>query len=200
MSAVILGAVGILLSGGLAAAGDHRITLVTGELKDPFYVTMAAGAKAEAKKLGVTLDWQGPSAWDPSLQIPVFDSVFASKPEFLIAVPDDDKALILPLKKFRGAGIPVLTADTDVADLSVRIGNITSNNTVGGTLSAKTIAEVLGERVKCSCSAIPRGSPRRTIGRWVSRPRSRNTLALSTSARSFTTALTQPTPPGLPTP
>ena len=71
--------------------------------------------------------------------------MFASKPEFLIAVPDDDKALILPLRKFRDAGIPVLTADTDVADLSVRIGNITSDNTVGGTLSAKTIAEVLGD-------------------------------------------------------
>jgi len=145
VAAAILGAVGILVSGGLASANDHRITLVTGELKDPFYVTMAAGAKSEAKKLGVTLDWQGPSSWDPSLQIPVLDSVFASKPEFLIAVPDDDKALILPLKKFGAAGIPVLTADTDVADPSVRIGNITSNNTVGGTLSAKTIAEALSD-------------------------------------------------------
>src|SRR5262249_46591727 len=145
VTAAILATIGTLLFGGLAAARDHRITLVTGELKDPFYVTMAAGARAQAKKLGVTLDWQGPSAWDPSLQIPVFDSVLASKPEFLIAVPDDDKALIQPLRKFGDAGIPVLTADTDVADPSVRIGNITSDNKVGGTLSAQTIAEVLGD-------------------------------------------------------
>jgi len=146
IAAITLGAIGIFLSGSPVAAGNHRITLVTGELKDPFYVTMAAGAKAEAKKLGVTLVWQGPASWDPSLQIPLLDSVLASKPEFLIAVPDDDKALILPLRKFHDAGIPVLTADTDVADHSVRIGNITSDNTVGGTLSAKTIAEVLGDK------------------------------------------------------
>ena len=147
VAAIFVGTIVQLAVGGFAAADQaHRVTLVTGELKDPFYVTMAAGAKSEAEKRGVTLSWQGPSAWDPSLQIPVFDSVLASKPEFLIAVPDDDKALILPLKKFGDAGIPVLTADTDVADPSVRIGNITSDNTVGGTLSAKTIAKVLDEK------------------------------------------------------
>ena len=128
----------------IVAKSNYNITLVTGEQKDSFYVTMAAGAKAEAEKLGVTLNWQAPSAFDPSLQIPVFDSVLASKPQFLIAVPDDATALIVPLKKFGDANIPVITADTDVTDTSVRLGNITSDNELGGTLAAKTLADVLG--------------------------------------------------------
>ncbi len=123
---------------------NYHITLVTGELKDPFYVTMAAGAKAEAAKLGVTLSWQAPTAFDPSLEIPVLSAVLASRPQFLIAVPDDNKALIAPLRNFDNAGIPVLTADTDVADPSVRLGNITSDNLLGGKLAATELAKFVG--------------------------------------------------------
>ncbi len=144
-------------SASLTAKSNYKITLVTGEQKDPFYVTMAAGAKAEAAKLGVTLNWQAPSAFDPSLEIPVLDSVLASKPQFLVAVPDDDKALIVPLKKFGDAGIPVITADTDVADKSVRLGNITSDNELGGTLSAKTLAEAVNNTGKVFLLCVPPG-------------------------------------------
>jgi len=130
--------------GGAGHGKDYRITLVTGELKDPFYVSMAAGAKAEARQLGVSVSWQAPTAFDPSLEIPILSAVLASKPQFLIATPDDDKALIAPLRSFDQAGIPVMTVDTDVSDPTVRLGNVTSDNLLGGELAGKQLASVVG--------------------------------------------------------
>ena len=47
------------------------MTLVAGVKGDEFYITMNCGAQAEAKKLGVALDFQGPDQFDATLQTPV---------------------------------------------------------------------------------------------------------------------------------
>jgi ribose transport system substrate-binding protein len=117
---------------------------VTGDNHDPFYVTMNQGAQAEAKKLGVTVIWQGPAQFEAQLQIPILDSVLAAKPNFLINAPDDVKALIQPLEQFKKAGIPVITVDTDVNNHSVRLANLTSNNILGGQLAAAFLNKSLG--------------------------------------------------------
>jgi len=127
----------------LKANSNYKITLIVGQNNDPFFVTMAAGATAEAKRLGVTLDWQGPANYDPTGQIPIVDAVLAAKPQFLVIAPTDGTALIAPIKQFGSAGIPVLTVDSDVSDATVRIGNITSNNVYGGQVGAETIAKLV---------------------------------------------------------
>ncbi|MGZ6993381.1 MAG: ABC transporter substrate-binding protein, partial [Ilumatobacteraceae bacterium] len=144
-------------SASLTANSNYKITLVVGQNNDPFYVTLANGATAEAKALGVTFSWQGPANFDPSLQIPIYDSVLAAKPQFLIAVPTDAQALIAPLKQFGAAGIPVLTVDTDVTDASVRIGNITSDNKLGGTLAAQQLATLVNNTGKVFLLCDPPG-------------------------------------------
>ncbi|MEY2532934.1 MAG: ribose transport system substrate-binding protein, partial [bacterium] len=45
-------------SGG--AGENYKMTLLAGVKGDEFYITMNCGAQAEAKKQGVTLDFQGP--------------------------------------------------------------------------------------------------------------------------------------------
>ena len=130
-------------SAPITANSNYKITLIVGQNNDPFFVTMANGATAEAKALGVTLTWQGPANYDPSVQIPIVDAVLAAKPQFLIVAPTDGTALIAPLKQFGSAGIPVLTVDSDVTDTSVRIGNITSNNNYGGQVAAQQIATLV---------------------------------------------------------
>ncbi|WP_162903822.1 substrate-binding domain-containing protein [Leucobacter sp. wl10] len=134
-------------SGG-DAKGEFRIALVTGLVSQPFYVDMQRGAEAEAKKLGVELQYEGASQWDPSVQIPVFDSVRATKPDFLLAVPVNDEALLGPLQQFTDEGIPVATVDTDLADKSGRLVNISSDNYAGGELAAEAAAEAIGEKGK----------------------------------------------------
>jgi len=141
----------------LTANANYKVTLVVGQNNDPFFVTMANGASAEAKALGITFDWQGPPSYDPSLQIPILNSVLASKPQFLIVSPTDANALVAPLKEFGAAGIPVINTDTDVADTSVRLGLITSDNKVGGKLSAQELAKILNNTGKVALLCVPPG-------------------------------------------
>src|SRR5215469_2267667 len=133
-------------SSSASATGGHhyRIALVTGDNHDPFFISMRDGAQAEAAKLGVSVDWTGPAMYDPSLQIPVLSSVLTSHPSFLLVCPVDLHALIQPIKQFDQAGIPVMTLDSDVSDTSVRVGNITSNNYLGGKEAADFLAKAIG--------------------------------------------------------
>ena len=141
----------------LSANDNYRVTLVVGQNNDPFFVTMANGASAEAKKLGITFSWQGPSSYDPSQQIPILDSVLSAKPQFLIVSPTDANALVWPLKQYQQAGIPVINVDTDVTDTSVRLGLITSDNKIGGTLAAQELAKILGNTGKAFLLCVPPG-------------------------------------------
>jgi len=128
--------------------GGQRIAFVTGQINEPFYVLMQKGAEAKAAELGITLDYQGATVWDPSAQIPIFDSVRATNPDFLIAVPVEQTALQGAIQAYGDAGIPVITVDTDLADTSARLANITSDNLEGGQLAAAKLAEAVGETGK----------------------------------------------------
>jgi ribose transport system substrate-binding protein len=139
--AVAVAVLGIAASSGTAAhKTTYHIALVTGDNHDPFYVTMNDGAQAMAKKLGVTVSWQGPATFEAAPQITILDAVLASKPNFLVVAPTDVNALISPIKQFNNAKVPVMTVDTDVNDKSVRLGNITSDNQLGGKLAAQYLA------------------------------------------------------------
>lgn len=140
-----------------APTTNYKITLVVGQNNDAFFITMAKGAEAEAAKLGVTFDWQGPPNYDPSLQIPILSSVLTSKPDFLIVSPTDANALVAPLKEFGAAGIPVINVDTDVADTSTRLGLMTSDNKVGGNLAAEELAKILNNTGKVALLCVPPG-------------------------------------------
>jgi ribose transport system substrate-binding protein len=135
-------ALGVIASSGSAAhSASYQIALVTGDNHDPFYVTMNDGAQAMARKLRVKVSWQGPATFEAAPQITILDAVLASKPNFLVVAPTDVNALINPIKQFNKAKIPVMTVDTDVNAKSVRLGNITSNNRLGGTLAAQFLAK-----------------------------------------------------------
>lgn len=132
-------------AGSPAASGQkaYHFALITGDNHDPFFVSMNAGAQAEAKALGVTVNWQGPAQYDPTLQIPIVSAVLTSKPDFVFICPTDAKALAAPIKQLGAAGIPVMTLDSDVNDPSLRLGNITSNNLLGGIQAADILAKAL---------------------------------------------------------
>lgn len=133
-----------------STGGDEklRIALVTGLITHAFYVDLRAGAEAEAEKLGVELQYDGSAQWDPTVQIPVLDAIRTSKPDFLLAVPVNDTALLGPIQQFTTEGIPVATVDTDLADRSARLTNVSSDNYNGGTIIAEALAEAVGEKGK----------------------------------------------------
>jgi ribose transport system substrate-binding protein len=125
-----------------AAKKTYTIALVPGITTDPFYITMHAGAAAEAKKLGVKLIWEGGTSFSPESQIPVVESLLAKHPSALLIAPTDVKALIGPIKQFVAAHIPVITVDTTIADTSILVSRITSDNYQGGEAAADTCAKL----------------------------------------------------------
>jgi ribose transport system substrate-binding protein len=122
------------------------IALVPGLTTDPFYITMHAGAAAEAKKLGVKLIWQGGTTFSPTTQIPVVNSLLAEHPSALLIAPTDVEALKAPIEKFISAGIPVITVDTTINDTTILTSRITSNNIQGGATAAEAIAKLAHDK------------------------------------------------------
>lgn len=124
----------------------YKLTLIQGVAGDPFYVTMACGAQAEATKEGVTLNVTGGNKWDATVQKPVIDSVTAAKPDGVMVAPDDTKALQAPLKAMSDAGIKVTFVDTKLDDTSFAVSSIATDNLGGGKLAAQTLAQLVGDK------------------------------------------------------
>lgn len=103
---------------------------------------MHVGAAQEAKKLGVTLIWQGGTEFAPSSQTPILQALLAKHPDALLVTPTDTQAMKAPIQQFVSAGIPVISVDTTLADTSLLKARITSDNTQGGAAAADAIAKL----------------------------------------------------------
>jgi ribose transport system substrate-binding protein len=123
-----------------------KVTFIEGVAGDPFYETMACGAKEQAGKDNVDLTVQGAKNWDVSLQIPLLNSVIAARPDALFIAPNDSNALVQPLKQATGAGIKVVLVDTTLADTSFVASAIASDNYKGGKAAADALAKLVGEK------------------------------------------------------
>jgi ribose transport system substrate-binding protein len=132
--------------GGSASGGgdNYKMTLVAGVKGDEFYITMNCGAQAEAKKLGVDLDFQGPDQFDATLQTPVLSGVIASKPDAILIAPTDTKAMYAPIKQAADAGIKIVLVDTTLEQADMAVSQIASDNEGGGRDAAKALAEQIG--------------------------------------------------------
>jgi ribose transport system substrate-binding protein len=122
---------------------SYDIALITNDSSDPFYVTLAAGAKAQAKAQGVKLSWQAGATIDLAGQTSVLNAVVAKKPDAIVMSIIDSKAMAGPLRKVKAAGIPVITVDTDIKDKSLRLATVRSDNFIGGKTAGTTMNTLL---------------------------------------------------------
>src|SRR5215218_3157342 len=132
--------------GGSSSSGgkDYKMTLLAGVKGDEFYITMNCGAQAEAKKQGVTVDFQGPDQFDPSLQTPIVNAIAAKKPDALLVAPTDTKAMYVPIKQVADGGSKVVLVDTTLEQPDLAVSQIASDNEAGGREAAKALAELIG--------------------------------------------------------
>ena len=120
-------------SGSSSGGKNYNMTFIQGVAGAGFYVTMGCGIQAEAKKLGnVTVNIQGPSQFDATLQNPIIESVTASHPDAIMIAPDDVTASRPPIAQAMAAGIKVVLVDTTLTDPSGAVSQISSDNTAGG--------------------------------------------------------------------
>ena len=129
-----------------AIAAPHRITYIMGLTGNPFYTTVGCGATEVAKKLGVDFDIQGPTQYQPALQMRVLDAVIAAHPEGIMFVSTDPVALNPTLLQAKAAGIKVISIDGDLKDMSIALANIQSDNVEGGTQAAKAMAAAIDDK------------------------------------------------------
>ncbi len=130
--------------GGGSAEEPSKMTLVAGVKGDEFYITMNCGAQAEAERLGVDLDFQGPDQFDPSLQTPIVSGVAANKPDAVLIAPTDTKAMYAPVKALADGGSKVVLVDTTLEQADFAVSQIASDNEGGGREAAKALSELIG--------------------------------------------------------
>jgi ribose transport system substrate-binding protein len=137
-------------SGGTSSSAkkNYKMTLIAGVKGDEFYITMNCGAQAKAKELGVTLDFQGPDKFDPSLQTPVVNAVAAKKPDAVLVAPTDTKAMFAPIKQLSDGGTKVALVDTTLAQADFAVSQIASDNEGGGKAAADTLGKLIGGKGK----------------------------------------------------
>jgi ribose transport system substrate-binding protein len=140
-----LAAGALLLGNGHAhAQGKETIGFVPSIASDPFFVSMEYGAKQEAAKLDAKLIWQGAmGVYSPTAQLPFVNAVLNQKPGGFVLVPTDSNALMPSVNRAVGMKIPVVTADTSVADTTNIVGAVTGDNIGGGALAADLLNEAL---------------------------------------------------------
>ena len=142
------------------------IALIPGLTTDSFYITMRKGAELAAKGLGVELMFQGAPDFNPTLQVPVLNSVIAKRPDAILIAPTDKQQLISPLKAAHDSGIVVVTVDTFIDDGNYQDGSgmgdfpmsyIASDNVLGGKMAARAIANAINEKGKVYVSNVRPG-------------------------------------------
>ncbi|MFD9484531.1 substrate-binding domain-containing protein [Streptomyces sp. NPDC059991] len=138
--AAVLGALSFVNTGSSGSSTKMGMSLST--LNNPFFVQMAAGAKAEAKAAGVDLtvtDAQN----DASQQANQIQNFTGAGVKSIIVNPVDSDAVGPSVRGANKADIPVVAADRGVNKAETAT-LVASDNIAGGRLAAKTLADKLG--------------------------------------------------------
>jgi ribose transport system substrate-binding protein len=135
--------------GGSASDGgeSYNMTLIAGVKGDEFYITMNCGAQEAAKKIGATLEFQGPDQFDAAQQTPIVDAVAAKSPDAILIAPTDTKALFAPITQ-AATNSKIVLVDTTLDDPSMAVSQIASDNVGGGVTAGETLIELIGGKGK----------------------------------------------------
>jgi ribose transport system substrate-binding protein len=131
-------------SSSASSAKKYNMTLIAGVRGDEFYITMNCGAQAEAKKLGVSLNFQGPNEFAADQQTPIVNAVAAKKPDAVLVAPTDTKAMFAPIRQLSDNGSKIVLVDTTLEQPDLAVSQISSDNEGGGKLAATTLGKLIG--------------------------------------------------------
>jgi ribose transport system substrate-binding protein len=103
------------LSSGTAFADGETIAVFTKNLTNPYFQAVRVGTETAAKTLGVKVIQYVPTKPDSiPEQLSQVEDVIVKKPDAIVFVPVDYKALVPAVEKINSAGIPV----TNITDRS----------------------------------------------------------------------------------
>ena len=124
----------------------YRIAVIPKGTTHEFWKSVHAGAARAAREAGnVEILWKGPlQENDAEGQINVVQEFITKKVDGLVLAPLDSQALISPVKDAQQQGIPTVIFDSGLADESIIVSYVATDNYHGGALAARRLAEVLG--------------------------------------------------------
>jgi ABC-type sugar transport system substrate-binding protein len=124
----------------------YRIAVIPKGTTHEFWKSVHAGAAQAAKEAGnVEVLWKGPLLEnDADGQINVVQEFITRGVDGLVLAPLDSQALVAPVKDAQQQGIPTVIFDSGLADESIIVSYVATDNYHGGALAARRMAEVLG--------------------------------------------------------
>ncbi|MCD6301305.1 MAG: substrate-binding domain-containing protein [Staphylothermus sp.] len=128
------------------------IGLFISNLGNPYFVALREGAEAavqELKDKGIDIEMKVYDAKDdPNQQITQIETAIGEGISAIVVNPVHVEAIQPALRKAKEADIPVITTDRDVADKSLRLVFIGTNNVKGAEEAAKALIKALEESGK----------------------------------------------------
>ena len=139
-----------------AAAPAERYAAVVFLSGSEFFNWAYAGMRDAARMLGphVQVELRGPAEWDASLEARALEQLTARKIDGIAVTAAEANALIPAIDKAVGAGIPVITFDSDSPG-SKRLAFVGTNNYNAGWVAGKAMAEWLGGTGQVGVSTFP---------------------------------------------
>lgn len=124
----------------------YRIAVIPKGTTHEFWKSVHAGAAQAAKEAGnVEILWKGPLLEnDTDGQINVVQDFITKKVDGLVLAPLDSQALVASVRDAKDHGIPTVIFDSALADDSIIVSYVATDNYHGGALAARRLAAVLG--------------------------------------------------------
>src|SRR5580698_6638120 len=141
-SAAVVVLLGLFLSCGSAHDSDEFFVFVSANLQVPYWKTAGAGFSKAAAQMKVRSDFTGPQTYDPKAERDALDQAVQNKATGILLAVTDPALLKDSIDKAVGAGIPVVTIDSD-APASKRLFFIGTNNYQAGFTGGQRLAQEL---------------------------------------------------------
>jgi ribose transport system substrate-binding protein len=130
------------------ATTPSRIAVIPKATAHSFWKTVQAGAVKAGRELGVEVLWIGPQREDDrTQQIQVVQNFIAGQADAIVLAPLDEVALTAPVELAVSRGIPVVIIDSALKS-EAQSSFVATDNTEGGRLAARRLAEVMGGKGK----------------------------------------------------
>lgn len=133
-------------TGSKASGASGAIGLSISTQNNPFFVTLAEGAKKAAKQAGVPLTVVDASD-DATKQVSDIEDLVSKNVSVLIVNPVDSDAVTGAVKAAIAKGVRVISVDRVVNGVDIDC-QIASDNVAGAELATQYIVDTLGENVK----------------------------------------------------
>jgi ribose transport system substrate-binding protein len=132
-------------NGRQPAEVKYRIAVIPKGTTHEFWKSVHAGAERAAQEAGnVEIFWKGPlQENDAEGQINVVQEFITKRVDGLVLAPLDSQALVGSVKDAKAQGIPTVIFDSGLADESIIVSYVATDNYHGGALAARRLAEVL---------------------------------------------------------